>query len=458
MNKQLLITVLLTFSTLILVAQGRYDKCYFGTAGIDFTGGNPTALTNSQMIGKESPAAMSSINGDLLFYTNGGDSPLISGSFGAVWNANHEVMENGILSDESGCLSSYQGAVAFPSSPSTNFTESSIYYIFMRDCVESSFASNATNSGLTYCEIDMGANNGLGKVISKGNTALPFDDGFGYSTNHEPVAAISNANEDAWYVFSYNLDSLYSITVNNNGVSGYKSHVEGSSRIVFSPSKEHVVVGNILYNYDNLNNELSIIRSLPESTFAFSPNGAFIYGLNGDTLCQYDLTVSNILNSKISISNNVSANKLYLAPDARIYLFNKDSGSLPGVINCPNSIGTSCGLAMTPFDLAGKSSGQVFTNIPANYLYYDGADCNLTVNNIKNNLGYQLFPNPTNQKITISINAFKKPLQFEIHSLDGKSIHKQTIRSSIAIIDLSYLNSGMYITTVNGIRKTLIVD
>ena len=303
MRKLLFITSLLIFSSSFLFAQGRYDKCYFGTAGIDFTGGNPSVLTNSQMIGKESPASICSSNGDLLFYSNGGNSPLVSGSVGAVWNANHQIMENGILGNESGCLSSYDGAVAFPKSPNnTSFhvnldLGNSTYYIFMRDCIESSVSGSGFNSGLTYCEIDMDANNGLGKVVSKGNTVVPFDDGYGYSTNHEPLAAISNANEDGWYVFSYNLDSLYSVDVNDNGIGNFKIHVAGSKRIVFSPSKEHVVVGETLYNYDNVLNELSVIRTFAESSFAFSPNGKYLYALSGNGVNQYDLTASNIFGS-----------------------------------------------------------------------------------------------------------------------------------------------------------------
>jgi hypothetical protein len=464
MPKLLFYTILISGFSGSLYAQGEYDKCYFGTAGIDFTGGNPYVLTNSQMIGVESAASMCSQNGDLLFYSNGGDSPTVPASVGAVWNANHVIMENGILGSESGCISSFDGAVAFPKSPSnSNFDGSaspsnSTYYIFMRDCVESSVTTPSYNSGLTYCEIDMDANNGLGKVVNKGNQVVPFDPGFGLSTNHEPLAAISNANDDGWFVFSYTLDSLYSIEVDDNGIGNIKVHVEGAKRIVFSPSKEHVIVGGILYNYNNLLNELSVIRSFPESSFAFSPNGRFLYAIGSGNLNQYDLTATNIFGSKVTISSGVTASRLYLTPDARVYLFNVNGGSLPGVINCPNSLGTNCDFSMTSFNLGGKQAGHVFTNIPANYLFYNGADCNLSVNDYKaESIDFEVYPNPSNGNITISMDKFENPVPFNVVSLEGKVVFDGMVRSHEEIVDLSSVENGIYFLEVNGKKKRLVL-
>src|SRR5690554_5899894 len=148
----------------------------------------------------------------------------------------------------------------------------------------------------------MSANNGLGKVINV-NTAVPFDPGYGLSTNLEPVAAILKGTDDGWYVFSYNLDSLYSIEVNSNGVGGYKSHVVGEMTIVFSPSRNHVVVGSKLYNYDALNNELVFNMSLSETTYAFSPNEKLFSGLVIVKLYHYDLTSSIFSPGKLWFSS-----------------------------------------------------------------------------------------------------------------------------------------------------------
>nr|WP_299205622.1 T9SS type A sorting domain-containing protein [uncultured Brumimicrobium sp.] len=458
MHKLLFITLLLSFYSTFINAQGHYDKCYFGTAGVDFGDGYPSVLLNSQMIAVETAVSVCSENGTLLFYSNGGNSPLAPSSYGAIWNANHQVMENGLLGETSGCVSSFQGGVAFPANVgnSKSFSNSK-YFIFMRDCVESSVTSESYNTGLTYCEIDMSANNGLGKVINV-NTAVPFDPGYGLSTNLEPVAAILKGTDDGWYVFSYNLDSLYSIEVNSNGVGGYKSHVVGEMTIVFSPSRNHVVVGSKLYNYDALNNELVFNMSLSETTYAFSPNGKLLYGLGSGKLYQYDLTSSNISTSKLLISSTLFASSLYLAPDARIYVFNKEGLTLPGYIECPNTLGENCGLTMAAVDLGGKQSGDVFTNIPANFLYYDGPDCNLSVkDNTAKTRNLEIYPNPSEGKITIVMDELESPVPFNIFSLRGQVVFEGVLKSHEVTFDLCKIEKGIYFLEVNGVKKRLVL-
>lgn len=454
---------MLSFCT-FTYAQGEYNICYFNTAGIDFNGGNPLVLTNSQMGSTEASASMCSPNGELLFYSNGGHRPGSSSYVGAVWNANHQIMENGVLGDSSGCASSFDGAVAFPKLPnSSNFNNAapignSTYYIFMRDCVESSYTSPNYNSGLTYCEIDMDANNGLGKVVSKGNIVVPFDPGYGGSTNHEPLAAISNENEDGWYVFSYNLDSLYSIEVNNSGIGNLKTHVAGERRIIFSPSKEHVLVGNKLYKYDVSNNELLFISTISEKFCAFSPNGKLLYGFDSDLLVQFDLTALDILASRITIGPAFSANRLFLAPDARIYLTQTGGYYLLGAINCPNSLGVNCDLTMDSLYLSGNQFGHALTNIPANYLYYNGADCNLSVKeNQSKKYDFKIFPNPSNGIFTISMSEFKESKTLQVSSLEGKVVYNGELLNSNSEIDLSFVDAAVYIVEVMGVRKKLVL-
>src|SRR5690554_6018763 len=67
MHKLLFITLLLSFYSTFLNAQGHYDKCYFGTAGVDFGDGYPSVLLNSQMIAVETAVSVCSENGTLLF-------------------------------------------------------------------------------------------------------------------------------------------------------------------------------------------------------------------------------------------------------------------------------------------------------------------------------------------------------------------------------------------------------
>ncbi len=440
-------------------AQGVYDNCYFGTAGLNFSTGSPTVLTNSQMVAQETAVSISNNYGNLLFYSNGGNSPTNPSITGAVWNANHQIMENGILGDSSGCISSFQGAVAFPEIPDTNQKLNGLfYYIFMRDCIESSISAPYYNSGLTYCKIDMGANNGLGKVVSKNNVVVPFSTGGDLMTNHEPVAVILNSNNTSWWVFSYNSDSLYSIEVGTNGIGNYKTHVKGKGAIIFSPSRNHVMVGSSLYTFNATIGTLTFLLSLPENHYAFSPNGKFLYGISSG-IKQYNLQSPDIISSQVTINTGTSADNLYLAPDGKIYLFKTNVNYLPGVINCPNKQGVNCNLSLSSISLNGKKSGDNFTNIPANYLYREDIDCRLSTISEKSihKASFSIYPNPANNTLTISMPHHKKRIPFCILSIEGKEALSGIIKSSKQEIDLSTVEAGIYFITVLGNRKKIII-
>ncbi len=455
-----LITVLtLTFS---LSAQGQYDKCYFGSAGIDFGGWFPTALTDSEMETSESAVSMCSPQGDLLFYSNGGSSPTVPGVAGAVWNANHDIMENGLLGDSSGCISSFQGAVAFPftgtSTGTSTKTGSGMYYIFMRDCAESSFSPPNYNSGLTYCEIDMSANSGLGKVVSKNNVVIPFQSGGTVKTNHEPVTAILHDNNQDWWLFSYNNDSLYSLQITQNGISQYRSYFKGKGSLVFSPDRKLVAAGHELYSFNAFTGDLSHLSSLPNGRYAFSPDGQKLYRVDQE-LIQYDVSSSNILSSAVTIASGIDCNQLYLAPDGRIYLYKYGVTYLPGYIDCPNATGINCGFSLSSIDLNGRNAKRGFTNIPANYLFKESYDCNLSNEELQHSSDQiRLYPNPAKEELNIILQGSEYPIRCSVHSLKGKQLFHQTIHHKQTTIDISKWSPGIYYFRSDQTIKKLIIQ
>lgn len=116
-------------------AQNQNNVWYFGNAGVDFNSGSPVALTNSAMWTHEGCASICDSAGNLLFYTNGGNNPGIPGSTdGQIWNANHQVMDNGDMNDTAGCRSAQQGTLILP----VPYSEG-MYYVLTVDCVEDMF-------------------------------------------------------------------------------------------------------------------------------------------------------------------------------------------------------------------------------------------------------------------------------------------------------------------------------
>jgi len=152
-------------------AQGEANWWYFGwTAGLDFTGGAPVAVTNGQLTMLEGSSSISDAAGNLLFYTNGIQ----------VWNRNHVQMPNGfgLLAD----FSSTQAALIVKRPGS-----STIYYIFTSDAF-------GQPNGIRYTEENLALNAGLGDVTATKNVFL-------YGPSCEKLAGIRHCNgQDVWVV------------------------------------------------------------------------------------------------------------------------------------------------------------------------------------------------------------------------------------------------------------------
>ena len=138
---------------------------YFGNHyGLDFSSGVPFVDNNSSIYTYEASSTMSDKEGNLLFYTNSGGRSN-SGVKGGIWNRNHELMEGGDLGFFiGGGYSAAQGALSIKKPGSQDH-----YYLFTVDELETLAVPNnpfPEGKGLSYFEIDMSANNGLGKVVT----------------------------------------------------------------------------------------------------------------------------------------------------------------------------------------------------------------------------------------------------------------------------------------------------
>jgi len=71
------------------------------------------------------------------------------------------------------------------------------------------------------------------------------------------------------------------------------------------------------------------------------------------------------------------------------------------------------------------------------------SNLSLSENELNNNL--QVFPNPSNNEVTINFTGdFTSDFKVSVIGLDGKVLHTSTMNSSIQKIDISQLPSGMY--------------
>ncbi|GEM_PF-6350751 len=452
--KQFLVLFLL-FISQNGITQTRASQCYFGTCVIDFSMNPFSVISTNAAACLESPASICGENGQLLFYSNGGPSPTAS-YIGGVWSANGSFMENGQIMDSAGCVSTYQGACIIPK-PSLNKVVNSEYYLFTKDCLESS-VSNTSNFGLTLAVIDMSANNGLGTVVSKYQSIVPYQFISSHSTNYEPLAIIGHANGVDYWLFSYTKDSLYRLPITTAGIGTPTLLFPSGGRILFSPSKNNVMIGHTYYSFDAQTGELVSIADFTPSyrQYAFSSDGTKLYTLKSGTLTQYDCLASDLLASAdvISTSINATVNQLFLADNSYIYLAGSETTYIDAKIVCPNNAGNSCGLDQTDMSLFGGFTGSNgFTNIPAHWLYKTATNCNLGVEEETNNQLFSVFQS-ANQLTLASAISEKCTVQL-VHSSGALVIKTEFVETTV--IDQEGLAKGIYFAvfeTLSGVQVT----
>jgi hypothetical protein len=338
---------------------------YFGDkAGVDFTSGNPVPLTDGALQSFEGSAVAATASGDLLFYSNGGNTPYT----GAVWNRNHQMMPNGNLSGAGGCNSSFQSSLIVPLPRSE-----SKHYLFTTDCME-----NNAFGGLRYNIIDMNLDGGLGDVVVKGQKLTgPVD---------ESLTAVQHKNGQDWWIVTHklNTDSFYVYSLTPAGITGVVKTKAGLSTpdnagaIVVSANGEKLVHCGLsfttLYNFDKATGKISnpVYLGTPGYSAAFSADCEVLYVADGmnKNIHQYDLKVADISASRVTVGTTSAAGVGYmqLAPDGKIYVSKFVNATHLGVITQPSKRGMTCFYVDNGLHLGGRMAKGGLPNFPNNYV------------------------------------------------------------------------------------------
>ncbi len=370
----------------------------------------------------ESCHTMSDLDGELLFYTNGGGKA--DGSLeGFIWNRNHEVMSGGFLgADLGGGHSAAQGALSIPK-PGT----SDQYYLFTVDEAETLYLDSLNfpiGKGLSYFEIDMTADNGLGAVTISNQPLL--------SPCFEYLAATPHANcEDYWIVVTTGYgyiddfsqpDSFYCYQVTPGGIlPPVKSPIpvntspeEAIGGIHFSPDGQYFTYGGFLFEFDNDSGQVGTSTNLFNAAglparfpFIFSPNSRFLYqfqildtsppgwGIDISVRCyQVDLWSGNSLFLSTSLIDTIALPEFgsliqpQLAPDGRLYLgaiYNQAPGPALFRVEQPNLLGSAAGFnGPIAFLEENNQAFRQFGNYSSHIFYYD------SINTIPVDLGMDI--------------------------------------------------------------------
>ncbi|RWW91830.1 T9SS type B sorting domain-containing protein [Flavobacterium cerinum] len=365
---------------------------YFGQAALNFNTVPPTPLTNNQqnnpnlLFSSSESATISSPTGNLLFYATHKD----------IFNTNHNVMVNG--NNMQGVPGS-QSPLIIPRPGNPN-----LYYLFQ-------VGSSTFNSyNLTYSEIDMTLDGGLGAINTTKNVLLQLD-------IDEKVTAVYHADKHKIWIISHKASSsdFVSYLIDSNGISttpvissvgmtsapvpggipNQNPHKRGYLKVSPDGTKIAMAYHGVgfagvpsvlqVFNFDNNTGTISQpIFTLSQSLnfgglkgaygIEFSPNSKLLYVTEQtpSRLHQYDLTAADntaFEDSNVNISQVFSFSSSYGAlqtgMDGKIYMA-MDNGTL-SVINNPNNIGDACGFVLNELSLAPKNAIYGLTSFITDY-------------------------------------------------------------------------------------------
>jgi hypothetical protein len=364
--KQLLSIVFFIVVPSCLIAQNPAMTWYFGNqAGIDFANGTATPITNGAMQSSEGSAVISDQQGDLLFYTNGGDLPYSGG----IWNKNHQLMPNGNMNNVGSCNSSFQNSLILPQPRG----DGNIFYMFTTDCIE-----NNNAGGLRYTVIDMNLDGGLGDVVVKADSLM------GPTT--ESLAAVEHAQGKGYWVITHEKgsDSFYAFHLTHGGItsvvessigpvpSTYAGGITASSngqKLAFSMYNE-----TGLFDFNPKTGEVTNYHDLEVASYsnAFSPDCEQLYLANAWEGELYQVNVmAQAPSSSVQLVDSTSADgigALQLAPNGKIYAARFFSSNYLGVIETPNQEGAGCDYQDKGFYLGGKVSTVGLPNFANNFV------------------------------------------------------------------------------------------
>ena len=358
---------------------------HFGNhAGLNFSSGAPVSFSSSAMDSYEGCSSYCDANGQLLFYSNGGGgvSSSVNGlRNGYIWNRNNQVMYD-MGQTQGGGYSAAQGALVLPK-PNTP----GHYYQFTMDDNSNAVGPLfAGNRGLSYFEVDMSLNGGLGGVVAAN---VPV-----FVPAIESMAAVPNVNQQDFWVVAIDLNSqdFVVVPVTTNGIGQPQmqprhSHDLNLIVIKISPDGHFLCAGNELYAFNAANGMLQYLTTLAISnyTLSFSPGSRYLYGLESETsatVVRYDLLSGSAEPPEEMLPNSVIftfGGLMQLGPDGNIY-FNEQldedflspvpTASL-SVIRCPESSSPDVERSILKFPTDINNAGGLFTSLPsfADYIF-----------------------------------------------------------------------------------------
>jgi hypothetical protein len=419
-------------------------------------------------------------NGNLQFYTNG--------CF--IANNTHQLMENGNDLNPGSIHDGYcnhgylgqQGTLVLPDPISDN-----VYYIIHNRLQFSSDLFGAYSDVLFKSKIDMGLNNGEGKVIEKNIPILEDTLWPGYLTATKDINGI-----DWWIIAAENLtNQYYKIKLSESGIEVIDkqaigdtlAYYVGQGQAVFSPDGSKYffydqLIGLKMFDFDRATGHLSNFQKLNVADtlyfggVAVSPNSRFLYVSNALYLYQFDLQAADIQASQVTVDTFDGFNSpfpanfflMQLGPDCRIYMSTGNGTDRLHVIEYPNLKGKDCGFQQHAIELPSYNASTI-PNFPNYRLGTPYPVCDSSIALVTTAVqvpppqqGARLWPNPASGEVHLALPAaLPQPGTWALYNGMGQRVRQEVLATGQAEHSLSVagLPPGLYFWEVESSNQRL---
>ncbi len=327
--------------------------------------------------------------GSLELYTNG------------IYLANfeHEMIENGDSLNPGQIADEWapHGYPVFQSALALESPDNQGFFNIFHLKIEYHNTLSLAVSTLYRTKVDMNANNGLGKVLSK-NEELMIDGVFG------TLSAVKHANgRDWWVVVSDALANNYHLLLlSPEGAEKFSEQsllpeisTYTSGTIVFSPDGSKMARYEVgleklmVYGFNRCQGLFELQKTIlvPDANLgggiSFSQNSEYLYATTTSHIFQFDLTSPDIPASIDTVAIYDGAVSSFpttffasqLGPDGRIYINTTNNTDILHVINYPDKKGDACQVVQGGVQLPTRNrfTSQHFPNYRLGPL--DGSPC-----------------------------------------------------------------------------------
>ena len=429
---------------------------------------NTLAITNTSICDR---------NGEPIFYTNAL----------RVFNKKGQIMPNGSGIDSGTYSTTYatsgaynplfKGAVTVPFPNDSN--KFYVFYLNMEWNVDGGYSPEK----LYYLIVDRTLNGGLGDVTIKEQIVLSGD-----TLSESDVLAVKHGNGKDWWIIvrKYKSNKYYRILIDSAGVHNqstqtignefnYNLAISGVGSVSQQGNKICYLFNDLniqhfqmdLFDFDRCSGLLSNYQTIYQintsdtlvwSSSCFSPSGRFLYVNDGLRIWQLDLSSSNILNSKILVGVNTIQYRLFfkmeIAPDNKIYVSPYGGYEYMSVINKPDSFGLACNFVENAIQFGNHTTGPwTDGGLPNTPNFALGKlNCPTGIEEqVINNEAIRVYPNPTEEKLTVSSYQLLGNTKVEVIDVLGRNVFaKQYINSKSQEIqlDVSCYTKGIYVLKV----------